>query len=745
MHHIAFRLALVIILVNNVLTNTNAQIQDAAIYGNVKDASTLSPLENANVIILQTSLGSITDFKGDFRITGIQNGIYTVQVSMTGYKTERKKVSVNNEISIEVNFILQQQVYNLDYINITAEKNPRNPMNNPFTEPISLEPAISKVTHDDILKQGAFTAVDAMNHVPGGLTETRGRKVKQFFSVRGQKYPYPDYAINGVWQKEFEELPYFFSASDIEEIEIIRSSAALLTTLSGLSGLINIKTREYTSPETTIDLEYGTFNSFHSHISTGNKIRRFGYATGIGLDRTSGPSGRHAKEAMADIYIRVNWQLTDKLNLNANLFYLNGERQMAIALPPADQKYLDMIQSFDPYKALLSNFQLNYRPNRILSSELQVFYSRRNPTFIDEVAETTSNEKDYEYGINFIQAVRIFPTNVLRFGVLYNHWIAPNGKRFYIGKRCDTETYSAVITDEQRMGPLILDAGLRITRTYLNEYAAFNIEGEGGKFRTVTPVTDEWEPALIQGSLGISYNITERFSAYINSAAGQVKPRAGILNEDLDEPLNENRFKIDLGIMQKFVRAGKLTLTTFGVFQNDAITLSGSTYLDTVTNIRRELYLNRDQNQWGVEFEILSPVLFGSVKPFFNLTVMQSKMEQDEDMVTNKENPVLISSGGIYGVWRNFDLNILGKYISSFENERFVNVADGPKPLGDFFVLDLNGGYTTKGKVPVRLYLRIKNLTDKIYSTVNGYPDFGRMVFAGIQVKFRKDQKYTSG
>ncbi len=265
-------------------------------------------------------------------------------------------------------------------------------------------------------KQGAVTLVDAMNYIPGGFTETRGRQVKQFFSVRGQKYPYPDYAINGVWQKEFEELPYFFSASDIEEIEVVRSSAALLTGLSGLAGLINVKTREYTDFETRVDMEYGTFNSLHTHVSTGNKIGRFNYAAGIGHDRTDGPSGRHAKEAMTNLYTRMNWQITDKLGVNASLFYLDGERQMAIALPPAEKRYRDMIQGFDPYNALLSNMKLTYRPNSKLSSEVQFFYSRRNPTFYDESTETTtySNEKDYEYGLNFIQSVRILASNTCK-------------------------------------------------------------------------------------------------------------------------------------------------------------------------------------------------------------------------------------------------------------------------------------------------------------------------------------------
>lgn len=639
--------------------------------------------------------------------------------------------------------ILLPGTYEIDSITIRAKIRLVDPVARPYTEPVSLFPSISKISRTDIRNQGAITLIDAMNYIPGGFIETRGRQVKQFFSVRGQKYPYPDYAINGVWQKEFEELPYFIPAYDIEEIEVVRSSAALLTGLSGLAGLINIKTREYESFETTANLEYGTFNSFHTHLSTGNKTGPVSYAAGIGFDRTDAPSGRHAKEAMTDIYTRMNWQISDKLGLNASLFYLNGEREMAVALPPAEKRYQDMIQGFDPYNALLSNLKLTYKPGPGLSSEFQLFYSMRNPTFYDEVAETTSNEKDYEYGVNFIQSVRIFPYNVLRFGGLYNHWVAPNGKRFYTGKRCDTETISGVVTDEQRIGPVTIDAGVRITGTYLNEYAAFNIEGEGGKFRTVTPVTDEWEPALIQGSFGITYTVTERFSTFVNSAAGNVKPRPGTLldnygEEPVDEPLNETRYKVDIGLLQNIGAEGKITITTFGVFQKNAIALSGTTYLDTETNIRRELYLNRDQNQKGIEFEILSPELSDMVRPFFNITVMQSKMEEEEKMVINKENPVWIVNGGIYSNRKNFDLNIIGKYVSPFENDRFVNPDEGPQPLGDFFVMDINGGYTTAWRIPVRFYIKVKNLTDKIYSTVNGYPDFGRMIYGGLQLKFLK-------
>jgi outer membrane receptor protein involved in Fe transport len=398
-----------------------------------------------------------------------------------------------------------------------------------------------------------------------------------------------------------------------------------------------------------------------------------------------------------------------------------------------------MLQSFDPYRALLSNVKMVYRPTEKLSSELQLFYSYRDPVFVDEVKATTSDETDSEWGANFIQSVTLSKKNILRFGGLYNHWVAPNGKRFYTGKRCDTETISGVIVDEHRFGNLTLDAGFRLTAIYLNDYAAFNIEGEGSQFKNVTPIHDEWTPPTLQGSLGASYKINNKISLYFNSAAGQVKPRPGSLNEDLEELSDEFRYKADLGLIYRSAKAGKFTMTLFDVLQKDAIALSGKTYTDTVSGEIRELYVNRDQNQSGVEFEYTAPRLFNLVEPFFNLTLMRSKMEDQGSIVINKENPSVIASGGIYLAKKGVDLNILCKYVSPFENERFAPATAGPQPLGDFFTIDMKGGYTFKGKLPLNLFVRVRNLTNVKYSTVVGYPDFGRKIYGGILLRFIKN------
>jgi len=631
------------------------------------------------------------------------------------------------------------QLIEIDSVTIKPSYLPEAIIKKPNSEPVSLQSSVITISAKEISGKGALTLIDALNYIPGGFTETRGRQVKQFFSVRGQKYPYPEYSINGVWQKEFEELPYFFSSSDIEEIEIVRSSAALLKGLSGLAGIIDIKMREYSEPETGIRAEYGTFNTIHTSIRHGNRIGKFSFAAGAGFDHTDGPAGLHAGEEMLNLSTRISWDISDKIKVSGNAFYLDGKRDLALAVYPADQKYIDMVQSFDPYRALLTNLKLSYHPLPRYTSELQLFFSGRNPVFIDEVKASTSSERDMEYGFNLIQAFAITPTNTLRGSILYSRWIAPNGKRFYTGKRCDTETWSAVITDEQRFGNFTIDGGIKLNRTYLNEYGAFSLEGDGALFKNVTPLTEIWEPALLQGSLGTALMINKHLSLFLNGSSGQIKPRPGTLNVDLEVPGTETRFKSDIGLNATLNGPSIIKAALFYVKQLDAIVLSGTTLLDPETNIRRELYINRDQFSYGAEIELLPAKIFRHVSPFINITLMKSFKEENGDIMQNLEHPSIISSAGLNTQIKGFDLNMYFRYVSEYENDRFVPASLGPQPLGDFVTADINAGYTFGKQTTKRIYLKVRNIADNIYSTVNGYPDYGRMVHAGVEIKFSKN------
>jgi outer membrane receptor protein involved in Fe transport len=631
-------------------------------------------------------------------------------------------------------------VYVMDPVEVTEERW-RDVMAAPAQESPGLELSITTVDREAIDRRGATTLIEALEQVPGAWVETRGRKVKQFFSVRGQKYPYPEYSVDGAWQREFHELPYFFSAAEVERIKVVRSSAALLKGLSGLAGVVDIVPREYGAPETFGKVEYGAFGSYRLRLGHGAGRERFSYAFGAQRSGTEGPTGRHAAEETTGLRGSVGWRPTERLAMRAHLFYLDGKRELARAEEPAVARLQRTLEEFDPLRAALAVFRANYRHSERSSAEFVWSYADRHSIFSDAGREppVRSVEDDREWTASSTFSRAISDRHVLRIGGLYNHWVAPNGKRFYVGRRADVETFSTVVVDEQRWGATIVDVGLRWAKTRLNEYGGFNIDGSAKGFGQVPAVVDQWEPAVWTGTLGAAHYLSEDLSLHINLAAGHVRPRRGSLDVDLAEPQDERQIKLDVGLRPVFPGFGRLGIVGFFVGQSEAIVLSGKTA--EVGGRVMELYLNRDQTQLGIELEGRSALLLGGpVSLMFNLVAMHSRAEVDGKMRRNRELPRMIASAGVHVEKLGFDLNLFWKQISSYESTRFAAGVGGepplPQPLGDYATLGGTGGWSLGPQGETRLYVRAENLAGRRFSTVVGYPDFGRRFTVGLRRLF---------
>ena len=710
-------------------------IASGTLSGIVIDKDKNIPLSGVNVILENTNIGTSTDDGGRFNIARIEPGQYTILFSIVGYERKIISVDILEDETIDLNIQLPLVVLQLSNITITGQAN-RNLIKSPQIESAGLELSTTVVSRQEIERQGSKTIVEALNFIPSSLIETRGRKVKQFFSVRGQTYPYPEYLINGVWQREFLETSYFFPSTNIERIEVVRSSAALLTGLNGMAGTINIIPREYSSPETSISLEYGSFGTYRSNISNGAKLGSLSYYAGLGFNHSDGPHALHAKEDMVNFNASLKWLPSDELTIRYYLFHINGDRELRLAKFPADERFLTELGSYDPIRSTLTNLKIDYQISEKSKTELLLYYTQRDPIYIDEdeITHEISRflEKDWELGLNVIQSTKLSDQNTLRIGGHYNHWAAPNGKRFYYGKRNDLETISFVAVDEHSFGPLNLDLGLRWARTYINEFGGFGINGSGKGFSKVEPLTNIWQPSIVHANFGGSYLLPKFYSLNFHITMGEIKPLPGALDIDFNEPNNETRLKFDLGVRKIWNTIGQISVSGFLVYQNDAIVLSGETY-DSPSRYM-PLYLNRDQNQYGLEVEARFTKIFNTFDFFYNATIMKSMSKKDDKMTENLELPKFISAGGLYYQGKNIDLSILAKYVSSFENIRFVAKDLPPQPLGKYLTLDAILGWTTLSNLyPTRFYLELKNISDVRYSTVVGYPDFGRTISVGIR------------
>jgi len=98
------------------LTALPAQAQTGTITGTVFDAESQNPLPGANVVIQGTQEGATTDSQGEYEITGLSPGEYTIQASFVGYQNLSKDVTVQAGQTSELDFQLPRSAMQMDEV-----------------------------------------------------------------------------------------------------------------------------------------------------------------------------------------------------------------------------------------------------------------------------------------------------------------------------------------------------------------------------------------------------------------------------------------------------------------------------------------------------------------------------------------------------------------------------------------------------------------------------------------------------
>ncbi|GLB53155.1 TonB-dependent receptor [Neptunitalea chrysea] len=93
-----------------------------SVSGHVTD-SYGNPVVQANISIEGTALGTTTDAKGYFFISGVPDGTYSLKVAYVGLETQTKKMIVTDNTELVLNFTLKEQNEVLNEVVVEANQN----------------------------------------------------------------------------------------------------------------------------------------------------------------------------------------------------------------------------------------------------------------------------------------------------------------------------------------------------------------------------------------------------------------------------------------------------------------------------------------------------------------------------------------------------------------------------------------------------------------------------------------------
>lgn len=206
--------------------------------GKVTDKQTSETLSGANVIITGTLLGAASDSKGEFSISGIQEGEITVTASMIGYKPVSLKVVVSEKLAPLV-FDLAPALMEMGAIVVTGT----NSFHLYENVPVKTE----LITKSHIQQQGAYNLAQSLGLLTGVMVENDCNNCN-FTQVRilGFDGKYSQIlidgdpvvsALGGVYGLEHypEEM--------VEQIEVVKGGGSALYGAGAVAGTINMMTK----------------------------------------------------------------------------------------------------------------------------------------------------------------------------------------------------------------------------------------------------------------------------------------------------------------------------------------------------------------------------------------------------------------------------------------------------------------------------------------------------------------------
>ncbi len=222
------------------------QAQTGAIRGEVFSLTGGSPLVGANIWIAQTQLGTATDSRGRFLLTGIPPGEYKLITSYIGFSTKTRQIRIESGDTLHLTIHLDREIISGPRVEVIATR---------------AQERKNAVAYSELSKQAIdarFTVQDIpqlLSELPSTTWYTEGGNGLgyNYISIRGFGQRRISVMINGVPQNDPEDHNVYWIdfpdfAANVQSIQVQRGAGSAFYGPPAIGGSINIQT-SYFSPE----------------------------------------------------------------------------------------------------------------------------------------------------------------------------------------------------------------------------------------------------------------------------------------------------------------------------------------------------------------------------------------------------------------------------------------------------------------------------------------------------------------
>lgn len=283
-----------------------------------------------NIYLETTSHGTVSNADGYYEIKNVPANTYTIVVSMTGFKTIRKKVTIEGNTTL--NFNLETEL--LDEIVITGTRTFKRQNNSAVI--------VNILNSESLNLLQACNLSDGLKFQPGLRVETDCQTCNYTqLRINGLGGGYSQILING--RPIFSPLTGLYGLEQIpvnmiERIETIRGGGSSLYGSSAIGGVVNVITKIPKNDNFEVNYTYQNINSgADDHMVTGN-------ATVISKSEKAGVS-LFINNRNRDLYDHNDDNFSELTSLKNNSFGAN-----AFFLPSENQKLEVSFSKLNEYR-----------------------------------------------------------------------------------------------------------------------------------------------------------------------------------------------------------------------------------------------------------------------------------------------------------------------------------------------------------------------------------------------------------
>jgi outer membrane receptor protein involved in Fe transport len=736
---------------------SSMQLFSQSIGGVVINAENNQPVSSANIVVKNSTVGTVTNRDGKFQLETEHIESTVVQVSCVGFETQEldfKTIDSGNSLEIQlrpVSILLNKSIV------VTASRNQLLSFQTPD--------AVSVLTNEELKHNAPRTMAEALIGTAGVWMQKTNHGGGSPF-VRGLTGNQTLLLIDGIRLNNatFRYGPnQYFNTIDIfsvEQVEVIRGKGSVLYGSDALGGVINVITQspEYTAGKSRFGgrgkvkymnkgmeksgLGELSFRTENFALSGNVNYKDFGdiFAGGsLGYERPSGydETGVNLK---AKLRFSGNWQITSAYQY---LIQNDVGRYDQVA----QRGY--QLYTFDPQIHRLSYAKVEHFSKNQWFRKIKLTVSNQYSNEIRKIQKENSTAFTEENDV-----VKTNGVSLESYSTLSKKWEAVTGAEFYSDKVESGKTVTNTETGDKNDS-----RGLYPNNSSMQNFAAFsqhtlklerlqvNFGGRFNAFR-IHSVDNEFgevslKPSSLVGNISLQYFTTPEQQFILSAHSAFRAPNIndissfGLFDYGIEIPSTElapeKAFTIEGGYKKSSERFS-MAVTAFNTRLKDQIvrveaTYNGNEYIDGERVYHKENVAK--SNISGVEFE--SGFQINRQFSFINnLTWLYGKnLENDEPM---RRIPPLNGKLGL----KYFKSKIFGEveYLFAAKPDRLSGgdiddhrIPEGGTPGWD--ILNLKAGYSME---IISIHAGIQNIFNQAYrihgSGVDGY---GRSFWLTLQ------------